>query len=72
MKPSKTIIAACRLLKKRVRFEDTYLHLPGSSCDNNDAEVIRQAVDPYVTTWIIPIIEAIEANDVKSLNKYLL
>lgn len=70
-KPNKTVQAAIKLLKKRVRYEEATLRLPGSSFDDDDTLKIQLATEVYVDSWIIPLLEALEQGDTYALKQLI-
>lgn len=83
MPPSKTLIAACKLLRKRVQFENAGFRLPtdeemktgvvsgGGLSNAADTAKIKEATRLYIESWVLPLIDAIEAGDLKSLRHNL-
>lgn len=72
MKQSKTIQAACKLLRHRVQFGKCRLQLPGNNgYDKNDTAIIQDATRLYLQMWVLPIIDAISRGDLCSLNDSL-
>ena len=69
MKTTKTLVAACQILRARVRFRTASLRLPGTPFPGNDTEAIRAATRLYVDTWVVPFLDAIEAGDMERLER---
>ncbi len=71
MKPSKTLQRACRVLKNKVRFKRASFRLSddaGVMPNDEDTAIIKKATERYIESWVIPIIEAIEKGDIRSLD----
>ena len=66
---SKTVQRACQLLKARARFERAAFRLPGSALSDadRDTKLIREATRLYTETWIVPLLDAIERGDLRTL-----
>ena len=60
MKQTKTLVYACRELKRKVRYE---------TADFPDS--LKERTKLYTETWIIPIIDAIEAGDTSRLKSLI-
>lgn len=58
---------ACQVLRARVRYRRASMRLPGTPFPDDDTAVIREATRLYVESWIVPIIDAIEAGDTDAL-----
>ena len=71
MKVSRLLDQACQMLLCRVRFQNAALRLPGTKFPNDDTQIIREATRGYIETWIVPIIRAIQAGDMKLLDRLL-
>lgn len=72
MKVGKTLQKACRVLKAKIRFKRAHFRLSDDmNGGGKDTELIKAATKQYVETWVIPIIDAIEKGDMKTL-KYLM
>lgn len=67
MKQLHSVIRACEVLRARVRYEGACLRLPGTRFEDTDTPRIQEATRLYVESWIMPIIDAIEAGDVKAM-----
>jgi hypothetical protein len=72
MKVSYTLKHACEVLRRRVQYTDAGLTLPGNYINSTreDTEAIREATRLYVDSWILPIIDAIESGDTKTLREF--
>jgi hypothetical protein len=68
----KMLERACQVLRRRVLYTDAGFTLDDNwiSETNKDTERIRKATRLYVETWILPIVDAIEAGDAKSLKEF--
>lgn len=71
--PPHGIQKACQVLRRRVRFKEARLRLPGNHTleYEADTEAIREATRLYVESWIIPIIDAIETGENQHLKELL-
>jgi hypothetical protein len=73
MKTSKVLQGACRALRSKVRFERASFALPssieGRMANQEDTNAIRAATRLYMESWVIPIIDAIEAGDTRLLHE---
>lgn len=67
--PSLAIQEACQVLRGRVMLKNASVRLPTTQFPNCDTVAIREALRPYVLSWIIPIIDAIERGDTKMLRE---
>lgn len=68
-KVSKAVQAACRVIRRGVRFRTACLRLPGTEWEGNDAPAIRKASKLYVETWVVPLLNAIETGDTRTLQR---
>lgn len=71
MKTGKTIQRACRVLKNKVRFKCASFRLSDEASvmsNEEDTELIKKATHLYIETWVIPIIDAIEKGDIRTLD----
>jgi len=68
---TKIIQSACRVLRRRIRFETACLRLPTTNFPAEDTEAIQDATLRYVASWVEPIIDAIEINDTAFLRDFL-
>lgn len=71
--PSNTIQEACQLLRKRARFRDASIQLPGGPTFPTAAErkAFRESIRNYVESWITPLLDAIETGDTAALRHSL-
>ena len=69
MKPTKTIISACQVLRSKMRFRRAGFRLPSSGYMQDDTEEIVKATKNYMETWVIPLIDAIESGDTRLLQR---
>jgi hypothetical protein len=67
MKTSQTIQRACKVLRHRVRFTDAQFSLSDSMSNQADTDKIREATRLYISSWVEPIIDAIEIGDTSHL-----
>lgn len=65
MTPSKTVQKACQILKKRVLFS------PGEADFGEHTDLIRNQTKTYTETWIVPLLDAIERGDTRSLQQMI-
>lgn len=65
MKTSKTIQKACQILKKRVLFS------PGEADFGEHTDLIRDQTKLYTETWVIPLLDAIEQGNTRSLQRMI-
>jgi len=69
----KNQIHALQVLRKMARFRNARFALPGGYISNDkDTKAIKEATERYIESWVIPIIDAIETNDRRYLNNWLL
>jgi len=62
--PSKAVQRACKILRKRVRFESASFRLSGERMSSEaDTAAIREATRLYMETWVVPLIDAIQKGD---------
>lgn len=68
-KVSKTVQQACRLLRKRIHLREAGIRmkLPGEQFEEDRTDEIHAALEIYVTTWIDPILDAIEEGNTNKL-----
>ena len=67
---SKTLQKACQTLRDKVRFRTASFKLPGERMASEESTaIIREATRLYVESWIIPIIDAIEKGDTRTLRE---
>ena len=72
MKIPKALAKACQVLRRRVRYKQATMRLPGNNnITKNDTAVIQEATRLYVESWVVPIINAIERGDLHFMKKYL-
>ena len=71
MKVPLVLDQACEILLSRVRFQRADLRLPGTEFPAEDTQAIQEATRLYVESWIVPIIQAIQAGDMKLLDRLL-
>ena len=63
MKPPKYVQRAMDLAISRVRFETASLRLPGTDFGDDDTEVIREATELYMETWVVRLLKAVRDGD---------
>lgn len=69
--PSKAVQRACKILRKRVRFERASFRLSGERMSSEaDTAVIREATRLYMETWVVPLIDAIERGDTAFMKSF--
>lgn len=60
---------ALQVLRKRVQYKGAHLQLPGTvGLSSDDTPAIREATRLYVASWILPLINALEAGDTRLLH----
>lgn len=67
---TKTQVKACEVLKSRVRLETAVIRQPRmDGSPMIETPEIREALRLYVETWIIPLIDAVQAGDAEKMRR---
>jgi hypothetical protein len=68
MNQPKAVIAACQVLRARVRFARASFTRPGEQMSDKEySDEIREATRLHVETWIVPLLDTIERGDLRQL-----
>lgn len=74
MKTNRTVQDACDRLKSLVLFENAGFRLHKDdplSQTTGDTKLIKEATNLYTRTWILPILDAIQAGDMNRLREII-
>jgi len=63
-------VKALQVLRKRVRFKTAHLTLPGGDFTQDDTQLIREATESFVETWVVPLIDYLEAEDYTEIKRF--
>lgn len=65
MRTPKALTKACQLLRGRVRYKTAHFK---NGLHEDVSEQVRNVTRLYVETWVVPLIDAIEKGDIRTLN----
>ena len=71
MKQTETMKRACQVLRSKINLRNASVRLASTEFPKDDTEEIREALKLYLDSWVHPIIDAIEAGDMRTL-RYLI